>query len=454
MNMKTPFLVGWTKKYDIYTLSGIVLLIVGLVVDFFCLPFQIIGDGYVRYQFMKTLFEQHQITYMSYPIVGPLFSLPLWWLSTLFQKPVIMIEHYNFIIYMLFLLGWFFLLRTRFDRKFLLTTALILTFGSMFPGHLIHYYGEVFSAICLTLGTTGLALKKPWMGWCFLIFAVLNTQALIIPFGLIVVYTVWETKKFRYLFLVPLCAVLMLGEAYLRTGDLVTGFQFYLSQNHGNQTVLPYSGRIGYSYPFIFGALSVLFSFGKGLVFFCPGLFVIGLVWKSISDPLEQKLLIQWGLIVIGLILAYSSWWAWYGGDFWGPRFFLFASIPASWIIARFIHSKPQNFIKSVLVIVLVIWSLWIGLNGVVFQQNALINLCFSGDYQQEFLCWYVPELSVLFHPFVMRAPFKLNDRILLAYNAGIWIYVTYPLIFALYRPVVEILHKGHKIIQQASWKF
>ena len=41
----------------------------------------------------------------------------------------------------------------------------------------------------------------------------------------------------------------------------------------GFRTALPYSGQPGFSYPFFFGVLSVLFAFGRGLVFFAPGLF-------------------------------------------------------------------------------------------------------------------------------------------------------------------------------------
>ena len=35
---------------------------------------------------------------------------------------------------------------------------------------------------------------------------------------------------------------------------------------------MPYSGRQGFSYPFFLGLISILFSFGKGLIWFSPGL--------------------------------------------------------------------------------------------------------------------------------------------------------------------------------------
>ena len=86
------------------------------------------------------------------------------------------------------------------------------------------------------------------------------------------------------------------------------------------------------------GLLSILFSFGKGLIFFVPGLLlpVRGLLRKAAPDlQLDiYGIYLLWVAFVVGLILVYSPWWAWYGGWFWGPRFFLFACIPASFAIA------------------------------------------------------------------------------------------------------------------------
>ena len=58
---------------------------------------------------------------------------------------------------------------------------------------------------------------------------------------------------------------------------------------HGIKTIMPYSGRPGFSYPFLFGLLSILFSFGNGLLFFTPGLLLP--IRKTLSKwPLHQKI--------------------------------------------------------------------------------------------------------------------------------------------------------------------
>ena len=94
------------------------------------------------------------------------------------------------------------------------------------------------------------------------------------------------------------------------------------------KTFMPYSGRNGFSYPFVLGLVSILFSFGRGLVFFMPGL----LLWLGERTrrrvPGRQWVVLQL-LFVAGLVLVYSKWWAWYGGDAWGPRFFVAAAVPA-----------------------------------------------------------------------------------------------------------------------------
>src|SRR5260370_34944477 len=105
------------------------------------------------------------------------------------------------------------------------------------------------------------------------------------------------------------------------------------SGDHGAKNIIPYSGLPVFSYPFFFGLLSILFSFGDGLLFFIPGLLLP--IRKTLAQwPQHQKINLYqvytlWICFVLGLILVYSRWWDWRGAGFWGPRSFLFASIPA-----------------------------------------------------------------------------------------------------------------------------
>jgi len=444
-----------TKKSleTFYPRIGLFLLLGGALACFFLLPFGIWGDGNDRYQFMDTLIHQQRILPMRFSMIGSLISYPLWLISGFLKDSFPVVARYNFFVYaiaLFFLYQW---LKGQFDRKFLLTFGLILTFGSMVPTQISTYYGEVFSAVFLTLGSVGLAIKKSRLGWAFLILAVVNNPALLIPFSLIVLYLTWESKKLRYLLLIPICLFFLMGEAYIRTGNLLASFQTYLNQDHGFKTILPYSGRTGFSYPFGLGILSILFSFGKGIIFFCPGLLLAGWAWKSISNPVERKILILWFLIVLGLILAYASWWAWYGGWYWGPRFFLFASIPASWMIAKLIHTSSKSFILTLVLPVLITLSLWVGVDGVVFQQGTLYA-CTANDYALESLCWYVPEFSPLIRPFITHGTITLASRLNLILFAVLWLYILAPTIIDLLRRLRMMIQANHSWLELTHWKF
>ena len=96
-------------------------------------------------------------------------------------------------------------------------------------------------------------------------------------------------------------------------------------------------------------------------------------------------------------------WWSWYGGSFWGPRFLLFLCPPASLILAIFVSEglaagRRQD---KVLVSLALLLSGWVGINGSLYGL-ANVDVCCQNNYAQEFLCWYTPEFSVLWRPFVV----------------------------------------------------
>jgi len=162
--------------------------------------------------------------------------------------------------------------------------------------------------------------------------------------------------------------------------------------------VLPYSGRLGFSYPMFFGLLGIFLSFGKGLVWFTPGLF---LPVASDSDARVRRIRALLLAFVLGLVLVYSRWWAWYGGLFWGPRFFLIASVPACLVLhTHLVSSAPRSPRLNVFLAVALVLSFWVGVNGIAFDLSGM-QICSANDYALETLCHFTPELSPLWHPFV-----------------------------------------------------
>ena len=234
----------------------------------------------------------------------------------------------------------------------------------------------------------------------------------------------WRIKRVRAVAPIAFGAGLWLLENGVRRGSAFsTGYE----GDHGFQTLLPYSGLTGFSYPTFFGVLSLLFSFGKGLLFFAAGLLLWFVRGREALRAVSESLVL-WVLYLAGLILLYGSWWAWYGGFTWGPRFLVFASLPASLLLAAQIRRPPRTLVGLTVVLAALVLSVWVGIDGQVFGRFGQ-DVCSANHYAQESLCWYVPEFSVLWTPFVFRATVPWWGLPLIAYAVGLSSYVAYPLL-------------------------
>ena len=173
--------------------------------------------------------------------------------------------------------------------------------------------------------------------------------------------------------------------------------------------------------------MSLLFSFGKGLLFFTPGLF---LAFRRGLEALHSvsEVLVLWMLYLAGMVLVYGSWWAWYGGFAWGPRFLTFASLPASLLLAAQVRRPPRGLLAATAVLAALLLSVWVGIDGATFGRFAQTT-CTTNHYYLESFCWYVPEFSVLWTPFVFRGQLSWADLILIGYAVGVTGYVAYPLL-------------------------
>jgi len=378
-----------------------VLLALGLAVLLFG-PHFIDGDGVERFKALDALLSRGEVWPTPYSLIGPLFSSPLWLMGRIGPSAEWWCSGYNFILFALGLLVMDRLLRAAVSgparRRFLM----LLVFGSMFAHHVQNYYGELFTALLVASGVLAVAVRRSAWGWPCLILGAANTPASLVGLLLTTGMWCWRVRRLRYGLAVAACAALVLLESLLRRGPtLASGYE----GNHGFATVLPYSGLPGFSYPFFFGLLSILFSFGKGLVFFAPGL-LLGVRRDAASvGPGARSAYGLWLAFLIGLMLVYARWWAWYGGWFWGPRFFLFASIPAAFALAVSLTEAPrQSLARNLVTLALLALSCWVGLNGAVFG-TANLEVCRADDYALESLTWYTPEFSVLWRPFVVVGP-------------------------------------------------
>lgn len=409
------------------------LVVVGFGVLLVLLPHSLVGDDFSRFNDVERLLHDGELSDGRYSLVMPLVSSPLLVLGEVVRSPEWWAARFNVILVAAGAVIVFRLLRDRVDASFLRQTVLLLLFASFLTNRLRDYNAEVLTALLVTIGLILiLDARRTVAGWTAIVIGVVNTPAALVGALLVAVAETVRTRRLRHL-LGPVAAVLLImAEAWIRRGGpLTTGY----ADDHGARTLLPYSGKPGFSYPFLLGVLSILLSFGRGLVFFAPGV----VLWLSAST---RALLKQWRRVValmllflLGLVLIYAKWWAWFGGLSWGPRFFVFAAVPASVLIVVRIRHAGEWLGGDALALFLLGLSGWVGVSGAVADLSTL-DFCTRNDFANEPYCWYSPEYSSLWHPLVEFPALTWRTALLAAYCALVFAYLAAPLIVSLARAV------------------
>ena len=411
-------------------LAEAVLIDVGLVLLFVVLPHGVFGDARDRFEALRDLIERRTLSPMRFSFAGPLASAPFYLLGKVFFTSQWWCARFNTVLFGAGLVAARRLMRTAAEREVLRRFALLLIAASMFPNHLRNYGGEVFTAMLVAVGIVAVHAGHELAGWTAVVAGVVNTPASMVGLALMVLARRWRVRRWTHALAVPVAAALILLEAWVRRGNpWTTGYE----NNAGFATIMPYSGRPGFSYPFFFGILSILFSFGRGLIFFAPGL----LLWIRRPATIGERLrgsYTLWMWFLVGLILVYAKWWAWYGGLSWGPRFFLFASIPAALAIAAKLHDIRGSSMPALGALLLALTlSTWVGIAGAAFDQVGL-DLCSQNNYALEAACWYVPEFSVLWRPLIVGAIPQELTVIIVAYCVVVYMTLAAPVIVEIVR--------------------
>lgn len=433
------------------------LIVIGLLAIFFLLPREMGGDGTVRYQTLINILH-HMAPHMKYSLIGPSFALPLVWIGQKLGYPTDWALVYNQILFALSLLMGYLLLKNHMDRVFLRRFYLLLIIASMFVAHLSFFYGEVFTALCVGFGVlfTYLRLTAP-AAWLLIAVGAANTPAALGGLVMLLLKRIVDSKRLRYGLVFLMAAIFVSIDAWLQRGSpLNTGY----SNDHGFTSIMPYSGLPGFSYPFFFGLLSLLLSFGKGLLFFAPGLLLpvrktLLRQQKENQIPLYQVYTL-WIAFVIGLILVYARWWAWYGGVFWGPRFLLLASIPASFALAvRLLNHKEASLAVNLLTLLVFILSVWVCIDGAIYQSpTAILPLCAQNNYNLEMLCYYTPEFSPLWLPFVHHYALNTHQKLFMGYVVITAAYLALPLCIQLVRQSSDLVRKYSQMyLTPGEWR-
>jgi hypothetical protein len=425
------------------------LIFAGGALLLFVLPHWIASDGYVRYFSLAQLIEWRELPTTSFSLVGPLASAPLYFLGRFVASPRWWCERFNTLVLLAGISVMWQLLRKEVAPDLFRKFALLLLAASMFPNHILDYFGEVFTAVTVATGLLAVQLRHRLSGWAAVIAGVVNTPATLVGLAATAVVLSWRTRRLRYFLPVAIAATLILLEAWIRRGALID--RPYL-ESAGNPTVLTYSGKPGFSYPLFFGLLSVLFSFGKGLFFYAPGLLLP--VRRQLREISARVLGAYdlWIAFLVGIVLVYARWWAWFGGWTWGPRFFLIAAIPASYALAVALH-RVMAFAVPVRAAILAVLTLsaWVAIDGAVFGQAAL-DLCFNDTFAS--LCWYVPEFSPLWRPFVQFTAPSPAVAMVGVYFTVVYVWMAAPLVRDLSPRTVAMVSAGWRALSEGErWR-
>lgn len=446
---------NWALDVRVIIETG--FIIGGLLANLLLLPRTLIGDALVRFDELSQLLTTHRVSSGIYSLVGPLFAAPLWYLGKVSETSAWWCLRFNIVLLALGMLVFYVLLRNRLDRSLLRTFLILLVFASMLTQQLTDFDAEIFTALLVMIGVTLVVQRRGKIGWPMIVLGVVNVPASLVGLGLLTLTRIWSTRYLRYI-IVPVVAVGLVGaQDWIRWGNPFDSGYHGFNGNVGFRTVMPYSGMPGFSYPIFFGLLSILFSFGKGLVFFMPGLFlpVRKRLWSMGRAGQEIYATYKlWLAFLVGLVLVYAHWWAWYGGWYWGPRFFLFGSMIACFALAVIVHHPSESLLANGVYLAVLLLSFWVGIDGALFGQSTMAPVCTSNTYALEALCHYTPEFSALWRPFVVYEPLTPGHFVYLAFSVIVCAYVAFPLLQRMAPQVGEQLSRLRLVYARQAWHF
>ena len=351
------------------------------------------GDGGTRLEALRLLVSEHTFDDMKYSFVGPLLALPFYLAGVT--------PYFNFAVFCAGLLCLARILRSMLSPIELRIFLLLLVFGSLFPFSTKDFYGETLSAVSLGVGSALLVRDTEMAAAPWLIIGAANTPALVLPLVLLLGFRCYEKRSLTSLWIIGATLLVIAADRWVRFHDVLRSDY---ENTRGERTFMPFSGLPGFSYPFLLGVVSILFSFGKGILFFCPGLWTA----STTLEGRKRRLGRYWLILSAGIVIVYAKWWSWYGGQYWGPRFFLFCSLPASLFLASFLASLREpgaRLTRLASGLVLLLATFWVCLSGLRFGESTP-DVCRENNFALEAACWYIPEFSPLFRPlFIQQNP-------------------------------------------------
>lgn len=278
--------------------------------------------------------------------------------------------------------------------SFLTAAFCMLSLAGAYAGGLS---SDLFSACLVAIGMS-LAIdntdtrKNNYAGMAMTVIGVANSPILLIPITVISLFDVYRRRQWTFLAIPLMSVVLIAGEASITSGSMQ--LTKYGSEG-GAENLLPWGVVENFGYPILFGSTAVLFSLGRGIVFYIPAIWFMMSVSPSRHSGVSHRI----SLSMLILVPVYGSWWAWYGGVTFGPRFFLLLALSVAPVAARVLAGQlsPAQRVAGVSAVLI---GSWVAAAGVVFGVTpAAFDLCVAEGFRFEPMCWYSAEYSSLLAP-------------------------------------------------------
>jgi hypothetical protein len=279
------------------------------------------------------------------------------------------------------------------------TTIVALATVSMFAAFVTSFNAESLAAMFVSAGLLLVAdPRRRWEPAVGAILAALGAAMIpvqVVALGVVGALLLWRRRQWWLIGAATAAALMVIADATKTTGELALGK--YGSEESGFKEILPWGTVSQFGHPVVFGLVAILFSFGRGLLWFQPGLFLFARTPRP--DPVTdwRRALTIFTFVMVPI---YSAWWAWYGGVTFGPRFFLIGIVPAAVALTERLHDRSIRTRTWLAAAGLVVWTGWVAVSGALFFVTPrAFAVCVADRFRLEPLCWYSAEYSPLLAP-------------------------------------------------------
>jgi hypothetical protein len=353
------------------------------------------GDDPIRVEMARTLADG-SLPGDKYSLVLPVLGAVALRVGDWLGLGDLLLDNFSQIV----LCGWLWVVaRVRYVGTSAVASRLAaLLAASMLTVYAMGFNAEVFSATTVSAGLLMLVTAR---GRNIVLPALLiglggaNIPAQLPAIAVALAAGAWWFRRWQVL--VPVLAMLATIVADVRASTGHWGLSKYPNGETVVFEVLPWGTVVDFGYPLIFGLVAILFSFGRGLMFYVPTLAVAG------SRMPRETLVFRALMCVYGalLVVTYAKWWAWYGGVTFGPRFFLTLAVPGAIVCANALSTLTASPTVRRLALASTLLSTWVMFVGISFGITPRTAArCIEDEYRLELLCWYSAEYSTLLAPF------------------------------------------------------